>query len=69
MTVPVKTYPPLEQVTRPSITTDEIAYYTNMKPNTWRIHACKQTHSIRPFKVGGKLQWPTVEVKKLMGVA
>lgn len=62
-------YPPLEQVTRPNITTDELAYYTNMRPQTWRAHACKETGSIRPTRLGGKLQWPTAEVKKMLGVA
>lgn len=59
-------FPPLSEVTRPGITTEEIAYYTNTRPQTWRVHACRQTGGIRPRKIGGKLFWPTDAVRALV---
>lgn len=36
-------FPPLELVTKPNLTTAEIAYYANQAEQTWRIHACRET--------------------------
>ncbi len=64
-------YPPLEAVTRPNVTTAELAFYTNQAEQTWRAHACKETYPdyLRPIRIGGRLNWPTAGVKKLCGVA
>ena len=64
-------YPPLESVTKPNLTTAEIAYYCNQAEQTWRIHACRETYpeGLRPLRVGGRLNWPTAGAKKLLGVA
>ena len=64
-------FPPLELVTKPGLTTREIAYYTNQAEQTWRAHACKETFpdGLRPFRIGGRLNWPTKGAKKLLGVA
>ena len=64
-------YPPLATVTKPNLTTAEIAYYTNQAQQTWRIHACRETFppGLRPIRIGGRLNWPTTGAKKLMGVA
>lgn len=63
-------FPPLEQITRPGVTTEEIAHYTNTKPQTWRIKACKETfpEGLRPIRVCGRLNWPTAGLKKLLGL-
>ncbi|TSA14894.1 MAG: hypothetical protein D4R79_02350 [Comamonadaceae bacterium] len=63
-------YPPLEQVTKPNLTTAELAYYSNMAEQTWRVKACYDTapDGLRPLRVCGKLAWPTVGAKKLLGV-
>jgi hypothetical protein len=63
-------YPPLESVTKPNLTTAEIAFYSNTAPQTWREKACYDTapHGLRPLRVCGKLQWPTAGAKKLLGV-
>lgn len=66
---PAKTFPPLEQVTKPVLTTDEIAYYFNNAPQTWRAHACYGTGGVTPIRVGGRLGWSTACAKKLLGVA
>lgn len=62
-------YPPLEEVTRPNLTTKEVAYYTNMKEQTWREYACYETGPIKPVRVCNRLNWPTKAVKELCGVA
>lgn len=61
-------YPPLEQVTKPNLTTDECAYYLNRKPQTLRIWSCLKDGPIRPRRISGLLAWPTAEVKALAGV-
>ncbi len=63
-------FPPLESVTKPNLTTRELAYYSNMAEQTWRVKACRDTapEGLRPLRVLGKLQWPTTGAKKLLGV-
>lgn len=64
-------FPPLELVTKPHLTTAELAYYTNMATQSWRVKACYDTapEGLRPLRVCGKLAWPTAGAKKLLGVA
>lgn len=62
-------YQPLEQVTRPNLTTAETAHYLNRRPQTLRGWACLENGPIRPRRIGGLLAWSTSEVKALAGVA
>lgn len=67
-----KTFQPLEQVTKPVLTTAEIAFYTNTQPQTWRAYACYDNApgGLKPLRIGGRLCWPTACAKKLLlGVA
>ena len=61
-------YLPLEQVTRPNLTTAETAHYLNRRPQTLRGWACLENGPLRPRRIGGLLAWPTAEVKALAGV-
>lgn len=63
-------FPPLERITKPTLTTAEIAYYTNQTQNTWRIHAYQETYpeGLRPIRIGRRLNWPTCGLKKLLEV-
>ena len=61
-------YLPLEQVTRPNLTTAETAHYLNRRPQTLRGWACLENGPIRPRRIGGLLAWSTAEVKALAGV-
>jgi hypothetical protein len=63
-------YLPLEQVNKPVLTTAELAYYSNMTAQAWRVKACYDTapEGLRPLRVCGKLAWPTAGAKKLLGV-
>lgn len=62
-------YLPLEQVTKPNLTTSETAYYLDRRPQTLRVWACLENGPMRPRRIGGLLAWPTSEVKALAGVA
>ena len=64
-------FPPLALVSKPNLTTGELAYYSNMAAQTWRLKACYDTapDGLRPLRVCGKLAWPTAGAKKLLGVA
>ena len=62
-------YPPLEQVTKPNLTTAEAAYYLNRRPQTLRGWACLENGPLRPNRIGGLLAWSTATIKALTGVA
>ena len=62
-------YPPLEQVNKPNLKTEEAAYYLNRRPQTLRGWACLENGPIRPRRIGGLLAWPTAGVKELAGLA
>ena len=61
-------YLPLEQVTKPNLTTAETAYYLNRRPQTLRGWACLENGPLRPTRIGGLLAWSTATVKALAGV-
>jgi hypothetical protein len=62
-------FPPLESVTKPNLTTAEVAHYLNLAPQTMRVHACRETGPIRPLRICGRLNWSTAETKRIVGVA
>ena len=66
--IPGTQYLPLELVTKPGLTTAELAYYSDLKEQTWRAHACKETfpEGMRPRRICGRLSWPTAGAKKLL---
>lgn len=63
-------YPPLERVTKPTLSTAEYSYYTGIQPQTARIHACKESGPLRPIRVPGSslLRWSTAKTKILVGL-
>lgn len=62
-------FQPLELVTKPNLTTAELAYYLDRRPQTLRGWACNEDGPIRPKRIGGLLAWSTVEAKALAGVS
>lgn len=62
------TFPPLDEVTRPAVSTREAAHYLNRQIQTLHIWACKESGPIRPRRVNGRLAWPVAEIKKLLGM-
>lgn len=63
-----KTYPPLEEETRPLIDTGAAAFYLNRKEQTLRWWATYERGPIRARRIEGRLGWPTAEIKRLVGV-
>ena len=61
-------FPPLEQVTKPNLTTKEFCFYANLAEQTAWVYACKEIGPVRPIRIGRRLNWPTKAVKQLCGV-
>lgn len=59
-------YPPLEQVTRPTVPTDAAAYYLNRQPQTLRAWACLENGALRPVRISGRLAWRVADIRKLL---
>jgi hypothetical protein len=58
---------PLEQVTRPTVTTEEAAYYLNRKPQTLRSWASAEPAGVpRPIRISGRLAWPVAAIRELL---
>lgn len=62
-------FPPLEQVTRPTVPTGQAAYYLNRRSQTLRGWACADgTGPVRPRRISGRLAWAVADLKRLLGV-
>jgi len=59
-------FPPIEQISRPTLTTEEAAYYLNLRPQTMRAHASKEDFPIRPTRICGRLHWSTKAIRTLL---
>ena len=68
MEVVTNQFPPLESVTRPTVPTEQAAYYLDRKPQTMRAWACLENGAILPLRINGRLAWPVKEIKKVLGV-
>ncbi len=60
-------FPPLEQITRPTVPTDAAAYYLNRQPQTLRAWACLENGPIRPIRINGRLAWRVSDLQSLLG--
>lgn len=65
-TVVNQTFPPLEQVTRPTVPTEQAAYYLNRKPQTMRAWACLENGALRPIRINGRLAWKVSDIRNLL---
>ena len=65
------TFPPLEQITRPTVPTEQAGNYLDRRPQTMRGWACAETFpdGLRPIRVNGRLAWPVAGIRRLLGVA
>ncbi len=59
-------FTPLEQVTRPTVTTADAAYYLNRRPQTLRAWACLENGALRPIRINGRLAWPVAAIRSLL---
>ena len=62
-------FPPLEQVNRPTVPTEQAAHYLNRRPQTLRAWACLENGPLRPHRVMGRLAWSVAEIRTVLGVA
>jgi hypothetical protein len=56
----------LDDLKRPSLTTEEAAVLLNRKPQTLRQWACKQNGPIQPRRIGNRLHWSPADIRKLV---
>lgn len=59
-------FPPLEQVTRTILTTEEAAHYLNRRPQTLRAWACLENGALRPMRINGRLAWSVAAIRALL---
>ena len=62
----VPKFPPLNQVTSPTVSTAAAAYYLNRKPQTLRAWACLEKGALRPVRVYGRLAWSVNCIRNLV---
>lgn len=63
-------FPPLEQVTRPTVDTTLAAFYFNRQPQTLRLWASRDgSGPIRPVRCNGRLAWKVADIKVALEVA
>jgi len=66
MTKAIKQFPPLEQITRPTVPTDAAAHYLNRIPQTLRTWSCLGNGPIRPIRINGRLAWKVADIRALL---
>ena len=59
---------PLERETRAVLPTAEAARHLGRQAQTLRIWACREDGPIRPRRIHGRLAWPVVDIRRLLGV-
>lgn len=62
-------FPPLELVNRPTVPTEQAAYYLNRKAQTLRTWAMNSgTGPVSCLRINGRLAWPVSELRRVLGV-
>lgn len=59
-------FPPLELVTRPTVPTEQAAFYLLRRPQTLRGWACFGNGPLQPVRVAGRLGWPVADIRRLL---
>ncbi len=59
---------PLHQEIRATLPTADAAFHLNRAQQTLRFWAIRNDGPVKALRVGGRLAWPTAEIKALMGV-
>ena len=59
-------FPPLEQVTRPTVPTDQAAFYLNRRAQTLRTWACLENGPLRPIRINGRLAWNVAQIMAIL---
>ena len=63
-------FPPLELVNRPTVPTEQAAFYLLRRPQTLRGWASAEPFpdGLRPVRINGRLGWPVAGIKAALGV-
>ena len=61
-------FPPIEQVNRPNVPTEQAAYYLDRKQQTLRAWASLENGPLRPLRINGRLAWPVSQLRRVLGV-
>ena len=56
----------LNQERRTTLPTKEAAAHLNRKPQTLRLWACYENGPLLPLRIGGRLAWPVVDIRRLL---
>ena len=59
----------LDRETRSAVDTATAAYHLSRQPQTLRCWAVYESGPIRPLRINGRLAWPTVEIRRLLGIS
>lgn len=62
-------FPDIRSESRTHVTTDVAAHWLGRQNQTLRGWACLENGPIRPIRVNGRLAWPVIELRRLLGVA
>lgn len=63
-------FPALELVTRPTVSTEQAAYYLNRRPQTLRTWAMRSgTGPISCIRINGRLAWNVSDIRTALEVA
>ena len=66
---PRQSFPPLTEVTSPTVTTEAAAYYLNRRPQTLRIWSMAETGPVTPLRINRRLAWAVADLRRVLGVA
>ncbi len=65
----MNTFKSLDAIDRPTLTTAEAAYFLNRQPQTLRNWAIRNDGPVKCVRIGGRLAWPTADVRALLDAA
>lgn len=60
---------PLRSLTKPTVGTEDAAFYLNRRPQTLRGWACFGCGPIKPRRINGRLAWPVSRLRELLYTA
>ena len=63
-------FPPLEQETRPRVSTEQCAHYLLLRPQTLREQHMRGSYAPRlnPIKIGNRIAWSTSGIRSVLEV-
>lgn len=64
-----KYFAPLNFEARTAVPTACAAFHLNRAPQTLRLWSMSNSGPLRPLRINGRLAWPVVDIKRLLGMA